>query len=59
MPTHGALTKAGKVRSQTPAVERVNNSISPIPRIGNKRRYRRLMFNEQNNRWRRRRRRRR
>jgi small subunit ribosomal protein S30e len=59
LPTHGALSKAGKVRMQTPAVERVNNSSSPIPRIGNNRRYRRFMFNEQNNRWRRRRRRRR
>jgi ribosomal protein S30 len=59
LPTHGALTKAGKVRSQTPEVERVNNSSSSIPRIGNRIRYRKLMFNEQNNRWRRRRRRRR
>jgi ribosomal protein S30 len=59
LPTHGALSKAGKVRMQTPVVERENSSSSPIPRIGNKRRYRRLMFNEQNNRWRRRRRRRR
>lgn len=59
MPTHGALSKAGKVRSQTPKVERVSRSRSPIPRIANKRRYCKLLYNERIPRWKRRRRRRR
>jgi len=37
LPTHGALSKAGKVRSQTPLVEKTKLSISPIPRIANAR----------------------
>ncbi len=32
MPTHGSLTKAGKVRSQTPKVEATVRA-SPIPRV--------------------------
>ena len=59
LPSHGSLTKSGKVRGQTPKVERVNTSKSPIPRIGNHRRHLRLIVNEKNNQWRRRRRRRR
>lgn len=59
LPSHGALTKARKVRVQTPKVERVKTSKSPILRIGNNRRYLRLIVNERNNRLRRSRRRRR
>jgi len=59
LPTHGALSKAGKVRSQTPLVEKTKLSISPIPRIANRRRYRKLLYNERIPRWKRRRRRRR
>jgi ribosomal protein S30 len=59
LPSHGVLTKAGKVRVQTPKVERVNTAKSHIPRIGNHGRYLRLIVNEKNNQWRRRRRRRR
>jgi small subunit ribosomal protein S30e len=59
LPTHGSLTKAGKVRGQTPKVEGVKTSKSLIPRISNRRRYTRYLFNEQNSSWRRRRRRRR
>jgi len=59
LPSHGALTKAEKVRVQTPKVERVNTAKSHIPRTSNHRRYLRLIVNEKNNRWRRRRRRRR
>ena len=32
MPTHGSLTKAGKVKSQTPKVEAIVHE-SPIPRV--------------------------
>lgn len=38
MPTHGSLSKAGKVRSQTPKVESVRRR-SLIPRIRNRRAY--------------------
>lgn len=38
MPTHGSLTKAGKVRGQTPKLER-RERVSNIPRIRNKRTY--------------------
>ena len=34
MPTHGSLTKAGKVRNQTPKVETIKKK-GPIPRIRN------------------------
>jgi small subunit ribosomal protein S30e len=32
MPTHGSLTKAGKVRSQTPKIQPLPK-VSPIPRV--------------------------
>ena len=35
MPTHGSLTKAGKVRSQTPKLE-AKQRRSPVARIRNK-----------------------
>lgn len=35
MPTHGSLTKAGKVRAQTPKIEG-NPKKSPIPRKRNR-----------------------
>ncbi|MBS7619566.1 30S ribosomal protein S30e [Candidatus Bathyarchaeota archaeon] len=34
MPTHGSLTKAGKVRAQTPKIEATPKT-SPIPRRRN------------------------
>ncbi|MFX1518709.1 MAG: 30S ribosomal protein S30e [Promethearchaeota archaeon] len=37
--SHGSLTKAGKVRSQTPKVESRERH-SPIPRVRNKKNYR-------------------
>lgn len=37
--SHGSLTKAGKVRSQTPKVE-AKPRRSPIPRVRNRRLYR-------------------
>lgn len=36
--SHGSLTKAGKVRSQTPKVEG-RERYSPIPRVRNKKNY--------------------
>ncbi|MFP3951921.1 MAG: 30S ribosomal protein S30e [Candidatus Bathyarchaeia archaeon] len=38
MPTHGSLTKAGKVRAQTPQIEGEEKQ-SPSPRIRNRRNY--------------------
>jgi small subunit ribosomal protein S30e len=38
MPTHGSLTKAGKVRSQTPKLE-AKPKASKIPKVRNKRTY--------------------
>ncbi|MFP3984705.1 MAG: 30S ribosomal protein S30e [Candidatus Bathyarchaeia archaeon] len=38
MPTHGSLSKAGKVRSQTPKIEAVRKK-SPPPRIRAKRNF--------------------
>ncbi len=34
MPTHGSLTKAGKVRGQTPKME-AKERVSHNPRVGN------------------------
>ncbi|TRO53967.1 30S ribosomal protein S30e [Candidatus Bathyarchaeota archaeon] len=39
MPTHGSLTKAGKVRAQTPKIETTNNLKSPSPLRRNKQNY--------------------
>lgn len=36
MPTHGSLTKAGKVRSQTPKLQ-PRLRASPIPKLRNRR----------------------
>ena len=45
MPTHGSLSKAGKVRSQTPKIESIKRN-SPIPRIRNRRTYeKRVLLN--------------
>ena len=38
MPTHGSLTKAGKVRMQTPKIP-AREKKSPIPKHRNKRNY--------------------
>jgi len=38
MPTHGSLTKAGKVRSQTPKIEPIPRT-RPFPRRRNRRNY--------------------
>ncbi len=56
MPTHGSLTKAGKVRAQTPNVESTSTSGSHIPRVKNRINYLRRIVNAPKDRWRRRRR---
>ena len=38
MPTHGSLTKAGKVRSATPKLV-ARPKIAPIPKMGNRRKF--------------------
>jgi small subunit ribosomal protein S30e len=38
MPTHGSLTKAGKVRAQTPKIDGINKT-NPTPRKRNKLNY--------------------
>jgi len=44
MPTHGALSKAGKVRSQTPKIQATSKK-GPSPRVKNRRNYeKRLML---------------
>jgi len=50
MPTHGSLTKAGKVRNQTPKIESQGRK-SPIPRIRNRRNYAKLLVGKQNKSW--------
>lgn len=57
MPTHGSLTKAGKVRAQTPNVETTSTGKSHIPRVKNRINYLRRIVNAPEDRWRRRRRR--
>ena len=56
--SHGSITKAGKVRSQTPKVP-AKERHTPIPRIRNKKNYiRRILGNQSSNAARRRTRRR-
>jgi len=57
MPTHGSLTKAGKVRAQTPRVEgKVRKSL--IPRKRNRNNFmKRIVYAPRDQRFRRRRRR--
>ncbi|TET65891.1 30S ribosomal protein S30e [Candidatus Bathyarchaeota archaeon] len=43
MPTHGSLSKAGKVRSQTPKIQAVQKK-RPSPRSRNKRNYEKRMI---------------
>jgi small subunit ribosomal protein S30e len=38
MPTHGSLTKAGKVRGQTPKVQ-ARTRLSPVSKVRNKNNY--------------------
>jgi small subunit ribosomal protein S30e len=62
MPTHGSLTKAGKVRNQTPQIASVTRK-KRSPQRGNRRSYQQLLADERfnngrNQRGRRRRRRR-
>lgn len=39
MPTHGALSKAGKVRMQTPKIEPATKKSSAGPRVSNRKLY--------------------
>jgi small subunit ribosomal protein S30e len=43
MPTHGSLTKAGKVRAQTPKIEGTFRK-SPIPRRRNRSNYKKRVL---------------
>ncbi|UCD72531.1 MAG: 30S ribosomal protein S30e [Candidatus Bathyarchaeota archaeon] len=45
MPTHGSLTKAGKVRSQTPKIQPQMRK-SPVPRRRNRRNYEKRVLME-------------
>lgn len=38
MPTHGSMTKAGKVRSQTPKLQ-AKPKVSPIPKVRSRNTY--------------------
>jgi len=39
LPTHGSLSKAGKVRQQTPKLEKTSRQKGKGPRIANKRKF--------------------
>jgi small subunit ribosomal protein S30e len=39
VPTHGALSKAGKVRAQTPKIETTKNKNSSGPKVSNRKLY--------------------
>jgi small subunit ribosomal protein S30e len=48
MPSHGALSKAGKVRSTTPKIEKDVSKPSPNPRVNNRNKYDRRIILERN-----------
>ena len=56
MPTHGSLTKAGKVRSQTPKVEKTVDRSGPGPLRKNQRLYIKRIVTQSDKRYNRRRR---
>jgi len=57
MPTHGSLTKAGKVRAQTPKVTQTSETDSKGPPRSNKNHYyQRIVYQPEDRRYRRRRR---
>ena len=57
MPTHGSLTKAGKVRAQTPKVTQTSETDSKGPHRSNKNHYyQRIVYQPEDRRYRRRRR---
>ena len=45
MPTHGSLTKAGKVRNQTPKIASRNKK-NPNPRKRNKQNYKKMLLGQ-------------
>ena len=47
MPTHGSLSKAGKVRSQTPKIQ-ARERRTDIPRVRNRQTYRKRFVLERN-----------
>ena len=57
MPTHGSLTKAGKVRAQTPKVTQTSETDSKgPPRSSKNHYYQRIVYQPEDRRYRRRRR---
>lgn len=54
MPTHGSLTKAGKVRNQTPTIASQDGKKSIGPRRRNRQKYQRLLSGKRDDRRRRR-----
>jgi small subunit ribosomal protein S30e len=44
MPTHGSLTKAGKVRAQTPKVEKTSHNTKTIPRLKNRSKFKKMQY---------------
>ncbi|HEV50985.1 30S ribosomal protein S30e [Tardisphaera miroshnichenkoae] len=50
MPSHGSVTKAGKVRQATPKVERMPHR-DPVPRLKNRVKYlKRFVYSQENSR---------
>jgi small subunit ribosomal protein S30e len=48
MPTHGSLTKAGKVRNQTPRIKSTKRKKPSGPRMNNHQKYGRLLSDRGN-----------
>ena len=48
MPSHGALSKAGKVRLITPKIEKTESSSTPGPRVNNRSKHRKRIILDRN-----------
>jgi small subunit ribosomal protein S30e len=48
VPSHGALSKAGKVRSRTPKIEKTKSNSTPGPRVNNRSKHQRRIILDRN-----------
>lgn len=51
MPTHGSLTKAGKVRGNTPKIEKTNKKVNYNPKQKMRRNYAKRILNTKPPKW--------
>jgi small subunit ribosomal protein S30e len=49
MPTHGSLTKAGKVRAQTPRVEKTTQNGKTSPKLKNRSKFKKMQYLQKSN----------